>query len=286
MSKTLDLEVYGSENRLTTFLGRHEAELESDASEIAGEPVEFEIMMQGCLSGLPTRFTEWSEKMIVLRVSELVNSLGKIGDSNAQMVLRKLIGNLVIAERSVFHDPVFQMEIFSQSQSNRIRFLVNDEPEFENDQFLSNFRDLFGSLLTEAADEDPQEAERNHSPYLRVSRLIRNEESGRLDAVKVAEFFGLTPTELARIVDVKRQTLFKTPDSLNLQKKLYPFEEITRGLLMVDDDPTLFRQWLNTPSRELPKIEGQHMTPMEMIRKGHPSVVAGLVDAALTGHPS
>lgn len=286
MGKTLELEVTGSGTRLKAFLGKYETDLEADAAEIVGEPVEVAIMILNTFPTFPRRFGDWSEKMTILRVTELVETLGISGDPTAHLAGRKPIGNLVIAERSVFHDPGFQMQVFSQSQGNRVRLLVNDEPEFENDQFLSNFRDLFGSLLTEAADEDPQEAERNHSPYLRVSRLIRNEESGRLDAVKVAEFFGLTPTELARIVGVKRQTLFKTPDSLNLQKKLYPFEEITRGLLMVDDDPTLFRQWLNTPSRDLPKIEGRHMTPMEMVREGHPSVVAGLVDAALTGHPS
>lgn len=285
MSKTIDLEVYDPERRLASFLSRHEADLESDATEIAGESVEVMILSSATTS-LPKRFESWSEKMAVLRVSEIAEPvrthLYLAGDSEG----RRSIGNLVVAEPSAFHDPGFQKQAFSQPHGNRVRFLVNEDSEFESDQFLSNFRELFSSLLTEALEDDPQKDERIHPPYLRVSKSVRDEVSGRLDAVKVAEFFGLTPTELARIVDVKRQTLFKTPDSINIQKKLYPFEEIIRGMLMADDDSTLFRQWLNTPSRELPVVEGGHMTPMEMIREGHPEVVAGLVDAAMSGQPS
>lgn len=286
MSKTLELNVTGLQPGIKACLGKHEAELEADATEIVGEPVDVQMFPpRGGRSVVHGSSMKEALQMAVLQIRQ-TTEMGKAFDRlRSKATGGRQMGSLVIAEPTIFHDPDFQSQVFSQSQGSRFRVLVNDQ-SLEEERFFTTFRELFGSLLNEAAEEDPHDEERRHQPYLRVSQRIRNEVSGRLDAVKVAEFFGLTPTELARILQVKRQTLFKTPDSLNLQKKLYPFEEIVRGLLMVDDDPALFRQWLNTPSRDLPKKDGQHMTPMDMIREGHPTVIAGLIDSALTGHSS
>jgi hypothetical protein len=50
-----ELEVYDPERRLASFLSRHEADLESDATEIAGESVEVMILSSATTS-LPKRF--------------------------------------------------------------------------------------------------------------------------------------------------------------------------------------------------------------------------------------
>jgi hypothetical protein len=195
---------------------------------------------------------------------------------------------LVVTSRALFNNPAFQSLVSRHRLAYDLRFIVEETLELDTARFLKEFREMFSSILLAVEEEGNLEAEsvRIHPPYLRVSKAIRNKESGRLDALMIADFFDLTPTDLAPIIGVSRQALTKTPDSKNIQKALYPFEEITRGMLMVDDDPTLFRLWLNTPSRDLPKVEGRHMTPMAMIKRGHPEVVAGLVDNTLTGHPS
>jgi hypothetical protein len=53
-------------------------------------------------------------------------------------------------------------------------------------------------------------------------------ETGRLDAGRVAEAFGLSSAELAGFLGESRQTLSKTPDSLSLQPSLRLFERTAR----------------------------------------------------------
>jgi|GEM_PF-3035136 len=275
MSKTLDLDVYDSRNRLLPFLETNEEEIERGVIDDKGMTINLRIRP----TRLPKKTWVKSGGLVIVHLDDQKSPFSQIVKAAEEGVIRSA---MVVTSRQVFNDPEFQSRCAVVSRLGRLRVFIEREESNDSEDLLQRINEWVKSV----AEEDPRAEERKHAPYFRVSQSIRNVASGRLDAVKVAEFFGLTPTELARVVDVKRQTLFKTPDSINLQKKLYPFEEITRGMLMVDDDPTLFRQWLNTPSRDLPKVEGRNMTPMDMIREGHPSVIAGLVDAALTGHPS
>jgi len=120
------------------------------------------------------------------------------------------------------------------------------------------------------------------SPYARVGRQVRDEKTGRLDAKKIAALFGIPVSRIADIVGVSRQTISRNPCSKTIQNKLHPFEEIARALLLMDTNPALFRQWLNTPSDELP----EKISPLEFILRGHPEVVATLVANALSGQPA
>ncbi len=52
---------------------------------------------------------------------------------------------------------------------------------------------------------------------------LRNSKSGRLDAERIAESFGIALSDVARAVNKSYSTVHKTPDSLALQNALYPF---------------------------------------------------------------
>ncbi len=127
-----------------------------------------------------------------------------------------------------------------------------------------------------------QEGKRLH--YWGVADHLRSEK-GRLDAKRIAHFFGLSLRELATALEERPQTVDKTPDSKRLQEKLHPYEEIARAQVFLGSDEGRFRKWLNTPSRDLVKAEGKNLAPIDLIKRGRPEVVAGLVDDALTGVP-
>jgi hypothetical protein len=275
MSKTLDLDVYDSRNRLLPFLETNEEKIERGLIDEKGQAIDLRIR--------PTRSRQkkWGtgQGLVIVHLKDRASPFSQVVRAAEEGTIRSA---MVVTTPRVFNDPEFQSRCAGVSRLGRLRVFIEREEASDSEELLERINEWVRAV----AEQDPRAEERAHPPYLRVSRSIRSETSGRLDAKKVAEFFDLKPAELARIVGVSRQALDKTPDSKSIQKALYPFEEITRGMLMVDDDPTLFRQWLNTPSRDLPKVDGRHMTPMDMIREGHPSVIAGLVDAALTGHPS
>ncbi|MBL9158408.1 MAG: hypothetical protein JNJ70_13100 [Verrucomicrobiales bacterium] len=275
MSKTLDLDVYDSRNRLLPFLKRNEEKIERGVIDEEGETINLRIRAP------QIRQKAWAKRggLVIVHLEDRESPFSQVVKAAEVGTIRSA---MVVTTPGVFNDPEFQSRCARVHPLGRLRIFIEGEETNHSEELLQGIKKWLKSI----AEEDPRAEERAHPPYLRVSRCIRNEVSGRLDAKKVAQFFGLKPAELARVVGVSRQALSKTPDSAGIQKALYPFEEITRGMLMVGDDPTLFRQWLNTPSRDLPKKDGQHMTPMEMIREGHPAVIAGLVDSALTGHPS
>lgn len=118
-----------------------------------------------------------------------------------------------------------------------------------------------------------------------VVRELHDPTSGRLDALRVATFFGLKFAELARLLgptaqSVSPQAMHKTPDSPALQGALVVFARAARALLTLFETAAAARMWLNAPN---PELDGAR--PVELLRKKKARVVVDLLEDALLGHP-
>lgn len=127
--------------------------------------------------------------------------------------------------------------------------------------------------------------ERGHEPYLRISARLRDPATGRLDATKVGDFFGLKNTELATLCGVSKQSIGQNPTSLGIQGKLAALDVAARGLLLCRGDEAQFKVWLSSPNPDFVRLEGRHASPLELIRLGHAQVVADHVTRKLYGTP-
>lgn len=125
--------------------------------------------------------------------------------------------------------------------------------------------------------------EPHEDPFLRVKSFVKatrdlRAASGRLSARRVAETFGLSLSEVARIAGVTRQAVSKTDDSPSIQDALKPFERIARLRARLPQRD--FQRWLNMPSESL---EGG--APIDVIRDGKVEAIADWVENLLVGHP-
>lgn len=120
------------------------------------------------------------------------------------------------------------------------------------------------------------------APTLSISTAseLHNPRSGRLDARRVADFFGMAPARLAKILGRSPQALHKTPDAESLQKPLAVFARIATSLLSAFEDKEQARIWLNSPNPDLDETR-----PIELVEGKKPDVVAELLEDALLGHP-
>jgi hypothetical protein len=121
-------------------------------------------------------------------------------------------------------------------------------------------------------------------PQYRLPRLVVEQlrsDSGRLDAKKVAEMFGLSILAIARIIEAGEPALYKTPDARSIQPKLVEFERIAWGLIKLTGSAKGLRIWLNTANPEL-----ENELPINYIKEGHVEDIAAMVEDALLGHPS
>jgi CheY-like chemotaxis protein len=127
-----------------------------------------------------------------------------------------------------------------------------------------------------------QKSEQVRPPKLSLSTAaeLHNPRSGRLDAGRVAEFFGLAPARLAKILGRSPQALHKTPDAESLQEHLAVFARIATSLLSAFKGREGARIWLNSPHPDLDETR-----PIELLKKKKPDVVAELLEDALLGHP-
>lgn len=146
----------------------------------------------------------------------------------------------------------------------------------KKEELPSSLFEAISKLLATRTERDPLKE------VQAIAELRRTlcAESGRLDARKIAQVFGITMAELARQIDVKKQTIGKTPDSEALQKLLQPYERIARLRAVLNDEG--FRVWLNTPNEHLEDGD----TPMEYLKLGARDQLAGFAFNMLTGAPS
>jgi len=284
MSKDLDVKVIDSSRKLVKQLREYEDAIEQKVESDVGEFWDFRFR-QGSFNMITEAKVQSSGSahgdICVVRLASPGQAQERLNRITAAVHERRLGGALVVTTGSIFNKPAFQK---LRLGGDPVGVLVKSDATPKHEELIEHLSSIFQQMRSR--EKEDQEAGSQHPPYLRASASIRNEDSGRLDAKLIADVFSIPKSTVAKIVGVKPQTLWKTPDSLGLQEKLYPFEEIIRGSLLLDGDLPLFRKWLNMPSNDLPKIEGRHLCPMDVIKRGHPEVVAGMVENALTGHPA
>ncbi len=109
---------------------------------------------------------------------------------------------------------------------------------------------------------------------------LHHPESGRLDARRIGELFGMPLRRVAALLGRNAQTVAKTPDAPTIQPGLALFERIATALLSLVGSEAALRIWLNA---ENPQLDRQ--TPMEWILQGEGLVVAELLESQLGGQP-
>lgn len=289
MSKVLDLKVFDPSQKISGALGECEVALEEKAGGVLGESVDFKIWKHQSLNKITHAGALCGGRRDTgtVCVANLTNRQGatqRLEQLLQALDERLLQALLVVTSNEVFNTPEFQARYFQSPK--RLGMLVEQAGSLDQTAVIERLGSLIETSLPDLLEAHREKLEQIHPPYLKASQAIRNETSGRLDGKKIAKFFGITAREVADIVGVSRQAISKTPDSKGIQDQLRPFEEITRGMLAVDYDPALFLQWLNTPSDDLPEVDGRPLAPIDVIKRGHPQVVAAMVENSLTGHPA
>jgi hypothetical protein len=120
---------------------------------------------------------------------------------------------------------------------------------------------------------------RGLTSVIEATAPLRRPSSGRLSARRIAEAFKLSLSGVATAIGKSRQSVTKTPDGLSIQEGLRLFERIYQLRALLSQEG--FLAFLNMPNDEL---DGK--TPLDLIRKGRPAIVADLVEDMLTGSPA
>ncbi|MBY0548047.1 MAG: hypothetical protein K2W95_12200 [Candidatus Obscuribacterales bacterium] len=128
----------------------------------------------------------------------------------------------------------------------------------------------------------PKQSQPQTRSFVEPVNILRNNKTGRLDAEKIAVTFGIALSDIARAVNKSYSTVHKTPDSAALQNALYPFERIAAAIKTITGgelEPGL-KIWLNAPNKAFPKD-----LPVELIKQGHASMLADMLEDVLLGQP-
>ena len=123
-----------------------------------------------------------------------------------------------------------------------------------------------------------------HSTDLRIR--LRNPATGRLDASPIAALLGISLYDIARLCDVSTESISQNPSSSGIQAKLQLLEGVTYALRWCDGSEAKFRAWLSCPNRDFPEMNGQKLSPLDLILQGHVELVAQKVHNLRAGHPS
>ena len=108
-----------------------------------------------------------------------------------------------------------------------------------------------------------------------------NAQTGRLDALRLADTLAVSTPRMARIVGYTPAGLRKNPDSERLQPKLHELVELVRRLrVLFGGDLSYALIWLKAPH---PDLEGK--TPLGCLEEGYSDAVELLVYAMETGQP-
>ena len=273
MTTTLDIDVFDHTNRLSTAL---EKEVHANKR---SKRYHFAVKRYKQFQA----HEQTKGGFCIVHIGSKAVGLEQLRELRKQLDSRQWQGVVAVLNSKLASDTRFQRILLQPGRTNAIRFIIDDKADKNPKPVVNHLNDLIDTVGTE---DTAAGSNAFHQPYLVASQPIRNPKSLRLDAKRIAVYFDLSLRELARILDKSHATIDKTPDSKNLQAQLQPFEAILRGRILVEHDDNLFRQWLNTACEEFPARDGKVPTPMDIIRMGHPEVVAGIVDEALTGQPS
>ncbi|HLZ70159.1 MAG TPA: antitoxin Xre/MbcA/ParS toxin-binding domain-containing protein [Dehalococcoidia bacterium] len=110
---------------------------------------------------------------------------------------------------------------------------------------------------------------------------LRNPDTGRLDARRIAGYLAIPLSRLAPALGRKYGTLHKAPDAPAVQEQLAPIAHSIEMLLEVLDDRAAVLAWMNAPH---PDLGGR--TPLAVIEMGLTNAVEGMLQAALWGIPT
>jgi uncharacterized protein (DUF2384 family) len=117
-------------------------------------------------------------------------------------------------------------------------------------------------------------------PLLTLQEL-HDPETGRLDAIHVAEYLKLPLKQFAGALNKNYSTVHKTPAASSLQPSLRSIKRALEILEQVFVDRSSVLAWLNSPHPDLGK-----RSPLDVILQGYPDAVEDMLEAALTGTPS
>jgi hypothetical protein len=109
---------------------------------------------------------------------------------------------------------------------------------------------------------------------------LRSEESGRIDARRVADYLGITLRQLADAMQIKYATLHKTPDAPRVQGWLRPLMRVLELADSAFGNHERVRMWLNRPLYEL-----EDESPLAVLLAGEAGAVETLLDNARSGIP-
>jgi CheY-like chemotaxis protein len=110
---------------------------------------------------------------------------------------------------------------------------------------------------------------------------LRDPESGRIDAKRIAEYLDVPLKKLAEPLRDNYKALHKSPAKSSVQEGLLPIE---RAIMLLEHqfrDRGKVRAWLNTPH---PELGGRKA--LELVMKGHAATVADMLEAASAGIPT
>jgi hypothetical protein len=110
---------------------------------------------------------------------------------------------------------------------------------------------------------------------------LHDPETGRLDAVRIAEYLKIPLKQLAGGLGKSYSAVHKTPAAPALQPILRSIKRILEILDQVFVSRSTALAWLNSPHPDL----GQH-APLDVILEGHSDAVEDMLEAALMGTPS
>lgn len=117
---------------------------------------------------------------------------------------------------------------------------------------------------------------RRHGFRHQLPQALFHPDSGRIDAGRVAAFFGLPLARLARSLGRSPQAVHKTPDAESLQDALAVFVRIAAALLSMFGSQQKARSWLNAPNPDL-----ENVRPKQLVERGKPEVIAEMLEDAL-----
>jgi hypothetical protein len=110
---------------------------------------------------------------------------------------------------------------------------------------------------------------------------LHDPNTGRLDAVRIAEYLKVPLKQLAGGLGKNYSTVHKTPSAPALQPILRSIKRILEILDQVLANRSTALAWLNSPHPDL-----DQRVPLDVILEGHADAVEDMLEAALTGTPS
>lgn len=134
---------------------------------------------------------------------------------------------------------------------------------------MENARRVAESLPT------PHERGEPVADILGITAPSLRAESGRFDAIRIANRLGVSLTKFAELMPISRQAISENPDSPKLQRALDPFAIAlgTLDMILPEDD---VGAWLCTPRERL-----NMRTPLEAMLAGDADRVAHLLTTAI-----